>query len=151
MSVFSMDSLAITWCRSNPHPCRRALVCDTGRGQPIRPREVRTRGYRIWSMSSIRSAERPPGAASREVAVTGCRWLTVRGLDRESKERSLVYATVRLPLHGTKGQGLPIPAPGKWSILECVEHLAVSEDYLFSQITVAQHSDTPRLTSSGRL
>jgi hypothetical protein len=35
-----------------------------------------------------------------------------------------------------------IPAPGKWSILECVEHVAVSEDYLFSQITVAQHSDT---------
>jgi len=26
------------------------------------------------------------------------------------------------------------PAPEKWSILECVEHLAVSEEYLFSQI-----------------
>src|SRR5258707_10525476 len=24
--------------------------------------------------------------------------------------------------------------PGKWSILKCLEHLAVSEDYLFSQI-----------------
>jgi hypothetical protein len=33
-----------------------------------------------------------------------------------------------------------IPAPGEWSVLECVEHLAVSEDYLLSQINVSQHS-----------
>src|SRR5712692_7994446 len=32
------------------------------------------------------------------------------------------------------------PAPGKWSALECVEHLAVSEDYLFSQIAASCHS-----------
>ena len=35
------------------------------------------------------------------------------------------------------------PAPGRWSVLECVEHVAVSEDYLFGQITAAHHSDTP--------
>lgn len=35
------------------------------------------------------------------------------------------------------------PGPGEWSILQCVEHLAVSEDYLFSQILASQHSQTP--------
>lgn len=36
-----------------------------------------------------------------------------------------------------------IPADGKWSILGCVEHLAVSEDYLFSQIMTATPSAEP--------
>lgn len=36
-----------------------------------------------------------------------------------------------------------IPAPGKWSILGCVEHIGVSEDYLFSQIAAATLSDAP--------
>jgi hypothetical protein len=36
-----------------------------------------------------------------------------------------------------------IPAPGKWSILGCVEHIAVSEDYLFSQIAQATPSEAP--------
>jgi hypothetical protein len=35
------------------------------------------------------------------------------------------------------------PGLGKWSILQCVEHTAVSEDYLFSQLTAAKHSDMP--------
>jgi hypothetical protein len=35
------------------------------------------------------------------------------------------------------------PAPGKWSILECVEHVAVSEDYLFGLIGKAQHALGP--------
>jgi hypothetical protein len=30
-----------------------------------------------------------------------------------------------------------IPGEGKWSILGCVEHMGVSEDYLFSQIEAA--------------
>jgi hypothetical protein len=34
-----------------------------------------------------------------------------------------------------------VPAPGKWSVLECVEHLAVSESYLLSQIMSARQSD----------
>jgi hypothetical protein len=36
-----------------------------------------------------------------------------------------------------------IPAPGRWSILGCVEHVAISEDYLFSQIGKATPSPTP--------
>src|SRR5580658_2055717 len=36
-----------------------------------------------------------------------------------------------------------IPAPGRWSILGCVEHLAVSEDYFFAQILNATPSDPP--------
>jgi len=35
------------------------------------------------------------------------------------------------------------PAPGRWSVLECVEHLAVSEDYLFGQIMASHVSETP--------
>jgi DinB superfamily len=30
------------------------------------------------------------------------------------------------------------PAPGRWSAVECVEHLAVAEEHLFSQIATAQ-------------
>jgi hypothetical protein len=33
------------------------------------------------------------------------------------------------------------PAHGRWSVLECVEHLAVSEDYLFGQIVAAQSGE----------
>ena len=35
------------------------------------------------------------------------------------------------------------PAPGTWSVLECVEHIAVSEEYLFSQIMAARLADKP--------
>jgi len=35
------------------------------------------------------------------------------------------------------------PAPDRWSVLECVEHLVVSEDYLFSQMVASHHSDRP--------
>jgi DinB superfamily len=34
------------------------------------------------------------------------------------------------------------PGPGRWSVLDCVEHLAVSEDYLLSQIRAAQPTPT---------
>jgi hypothetical protein len=33
------------------------------------------------------------------------------------------------------------PEPGSWSILECVEHLAVSEQFLLSRLTSATQSD----------
>jgi hypothetical protein len=33
------------------------------------------------------------------------------------------------------------PGPGRWSILECVEHLAVAEEFLFSRLTKASRSD----------
>lgn len=35
------------------------------------------------------------------------------------------------------------PAPGRWSVLECVEHVAVAEEYLYTQIANAKRSDTP--------
>jgi hypothetical protein len=38
-----------------------------------------------------------------------------------------------------------IPAPGRWSILGCVEHIAFSEDYFFSQILKATPSPTPAI------
>ena len=34
------------------------------------------------------------------------------------------------------------PLPERWSVLQCVEHLAVSEDYLLAQI-IASHSGVP--------
>jgi hypothetical protein len=33
------------------------------------------------------------------------------------------------------------PRPGSWSILECVEHLALSEQFLVSRLTSASRSD----------
>lgn len=36
-----------------------------------------------------------------------------------------------------------IPGPGQWSILGCVEHIAVSEDYLFAQILKATPAEVP--------
>jgi len=36
-----------------------------------------------------------------------------------------------------------IPAPDRWSILGCVEHIAISEDYMFSQICQATPPETP--------
>ncbi|MGD0628231.1 MAG: DinB family protein [Terracidiphilus sp.] len=36
-----------------------------------------------------------------------------------------------------------IPGPGRWSIFGCVEHIAISEDYLFSQILMAASSPAP--------
>jgi hypothetical protein len=38
-----------------------------------------------------------------------------------------------------------IPGPGRWSVLECTEHVALSEDYLFSRILVANQADSPLL------
>jgi hypothetical protein len=36
-----------------------------------------------------------------------------------------------------------IPGTGRWSIFGCVEHIAISEDYLFAQIVKATASQTP--------
>ena len=35
------------------------------------------------------------------------------------------------------------PAEGRWSILDCVEHLALAENYLLSQILAGQTTDAP--------
>jgi hypothetical protein len=39
------------------------------------------------------------------------------------------------------------PSPGAWSIRDCVEHVAISEDYLFAQIGKAQRRDAPVLNA----
>ena len=36
-----------------------------------------------------------------------------------------------------------IPGEGRWSILGCAEHIAISEDYMFSQIGIATAPETP--------
>jgi ribosomal protein S18 acetylase RimI-like enzyme len=38
----------------------------------------------------------------------------------------------------TEEEAARAPGAGKWSVLECVEHVATAEDYLFSQIEAAQ-------------
>jgi hypothetical protein len=43
----------------------------------------------------------------------------------------------------TDESAIRIPGPGKWSILQCVEHVAIAEDYLFSLITASTHSEMP--------
>lgn len=69
----------------------------------------------------------------------------------ETHERQEILATLG---NGRKAlldalKGVPedlaarIPAAGKWSILECVEHLAIAEDYLFSTIEEATSADAP--------
>lgn len=35
------------------------------------------------------------------------------------------------------------PGPGRWSVLECMEHLAVAEAYLLAQVEGAARSETP--------
>lgn len=45
----------------------------------------------------------------------------------------------------TEGMATKIPGPGKWSILECVEHLVVSEDYLLGQIAASKESESPMI------
>src|SRR5262249_5599985 len=35
------------------------------------------------------------------------------------------------------------PAPGKWSVLECMEHVTLAEDYMFAQVAAAHRSDSP--------
>jgi hypothetical protein len=50
-------------------------------------------------------------------------------------------------LDGVNGEfAVRLPGPGKWSILGCVEHLAISEDYLFAQIDAAIPSETPLIS-----
>jgi hypothetical protein len=58
--------------------------------------------------------------------------------DLESGRRILLDA-----LNGVTEDAAARNLPGRWSILECVEHLVVSEDYLFAQITASHSSPVP--------
>jgi len=37
------------------------------------------------------------------------------------------------------------PGTGRWSVLECVEHVALAEEYLFNQISNAKRSEVPMI------
>jgi hypothetical protein len=37
------------------------------------------------------------------------------------------------------------PDAGRWSILECMEHIAIAEDHMFGLITSAYRADTPQI------
>ena len=53
--------------------------------------------------------------------------------DLESGRKALLDALAGL----TDEVAARCPAPGRWSVIECVEHLAVAEEYLFSQLLAA--------------
>jgi hypothetical protein len=40
-----------------------------------------------------------------------------------------------------------VPAPGRWSILQCVEHIALTEDFLFASIAAAETAPVPLLNA----
>jgi hypothetical protein len=43
----------------------------------------------------------------------------------------------------TEIQAVCVPAPERWSILQCVEHVTLAEQYLFSLIETSTFIDTP--------
>jgi uncharacterized damage-inducible protein DinB len=47
----------------------------------------------------------------------------------------------------TEELAMRVPGPGRWSILQCAEHVAVAEDHLFSLITASKRSDTPLINA----
>jgi hypothetical protein len=47
-------------------------------------------------------------------------------------------------LQGVTGESaVRVPGPGKWSILQCVEHMALSEEYLLSRLLAAEKASSP--------
>jgi hypothetical protein len=74
----------------------------------------------------------------------------------ENEEKQLVTSLVKGPaelqaaLEGVTSEAATwTPGPGKWSILECVEHLASVEELLFSRMLAAEQADAP-LINEGR-
>jgi hypothetical protein len=69
----------------------------------------------------------------------------------EANERQQILALLEqsraallVAVNGVTGEtARRVPAPGRWSILGCVEHVAISEDYFISQIAKATLSETP--------
>ena len=57
----------------------------------------------------------------------------------ETGHRLLLYVLTGV----TEDLASRAPASGRWSVLECVEHVAVSEDYLFSQIQASSAAQAP--------
>jgi hypothetical protein len=48
----------------------------------------------------------------------------------------------------TEATAVRIPGPNRWSILQCVEHVAVTEDYLFGRLAAATEGE--RMVNSKR-
>ena len=40
------------------------------------------------------------------------------------------------------------PEPGRWSVLECVEHVAIAEEYLLDQVVSSRPADGPMLNTA---
>ena len=57
----------------------------------------------------------------------------------ETGHRLLLYVLTGV----TEDLARRAPAPGRWSVLECVEHVVVSEDYMFSQIQASSVAEVP--------
>ncbi len=62
----------------------------------------------------------------------------------ESLERSR-EALLQAVQGVTEEQAARTPAAGRWSILQCVEHVAVVEDYLLGQVVNAHQAEAPLL------
>ncbi len=45
----------------------------------------------------------------------------------------------------TEELAVRVPGPGRWTILQCAEHVAIAEDHLFSMITASKQSETPQI------
>ena len=70
-------------------------------------------------------------------------------MNLEEKERMLAELeggreALRRAVDGLSEDGAArVPEAGKWSVLECVEHLVVAEEYLYWQIVSATGADGP--------
>ena len=43
----------------------------------------------------------------------------------------------------TEERAARVPAPGRWSVLECVEHIVLAEDHMFAKLVSAERSEQP--------
>ncbi len=75
------------------------------------------------------------------VILAGTMSLSAQTLDRSERERATVELEASRRLLRDAVAGLDEaqmrfqPAPGRWSIAECVEHIALTEDYYYDLIT----------------
>jgi hypothetical protein len=72
----------------------------------------------------------------------------MREEERQALLASLEQGSAALldALHGvTEELAVRVPSAGRWSILQCAEHVAVAEDHLFSMIIASKQTETPRI------
>ncbi len=72
-------------------------------------------------------------------------------MTEQEKEEILAFmargqAALRSALRGVSHEGsVRSPGPGRWSILQCMEHVAVTEGYLFAQVVSGELADVTLL------